>query len=141
MQDFVILGLADCFIKDDENQLQPIKVIEPIPSAAFLPLLQKSPSSYSTIKAFQYQDVMNAIESNTSALGFSSEAQLSSNFEERLEASARTYEHNPDAKTKISIGESIQLDTRSPHKRILNTKRTVNSSDNVKQHSHAMKTL
>lgn len=141
MSGYVVLGLANCFIRNDENQLEPIQVVEPVPSAAFLTLLKRSPSSYSVLKAFQAEDVLRLIESGATSLGFPKEAMLASDFHERLEASIRTYEHKPEAATQLPSGQTIQLDNLSPHKRILNPKRSVKATDNVKQHSHAMKTL
>lgn len=137
MNDFVILGLANCYIRNEDNQLEPIQVIEPVPSAAFLTLLHNIPSSYSILKAFHSNEVTAAIAENTSVLGFPDEAKLATDFEERLDASIKTYEHNPDATGKLKIGQSIKLSNPSTHKRILNPKRTVKTSDNVKQHSHA----
>ena len=141
MNKFVILGLANCYIRNDENQLQPIQVIEPVPSSAFLSLLHQIPSSYTILKAFNYEDVINALANNMLDLEFPTEAKLAADFEERLEATARTYQHNPDAATRLPVGKSIELSIPSSHKRILNPKRSVKATDNVKQHSHATKTL
>ncbi|MEL7009608.1 MAG: hypothetical protein AAGM29_13500, partial [Cyanobacteria bacterium J06588_4] len=43
--DYCVLGLATCFVRD-EGEIEQLKVLEPIPSAALEALLKGVPTSY-----------------------------------------------------------------------------------------------
>ena len=43
--DYVVIGLANCFIKEDAD-LHPVKIAEPIPSAALEAIAKGIPTSY-----------------------------------------------------------------------------------------------
>jgi hypothetical protein len=42
---YIVLGLANCFLKQ-EGKLQPVQLIEPIPSAALEAIVKGIPTSY-----------------------------------------------------------------------------------------------
>ena len=138
--DFVVLGLAHCFIRDEENQLVPVQVVEPIPSASFLTLVQDIPSSYSRLVACHAQQVIDA-EGNVSVPDvFPTEARLAQDFNERLEAAARTFQHHPEAQI-WQVGQSEALHQKTTQKRVLNASHQVSEQDNVKQHPLTHTTL
>ena len=138
--DYVILGLANCFVRDEENQLQPIQVIEPVPSASFLTLIQKIPSSYSQLVACNVSNILTENGQVSVPDIFPEDAKLSQNFSERLMAAARTFQHHPEAKV-WDLGQVESLTISNPSKRVLNAKNTVSEQDNVKQHPLTHKTL
>ena len=138
--DFVVLGLAHCFVRDEENQLIPIQVIEPIPSASFLTLVQKIPSSYSQLVACSMAQVLGEDQSISVPDVFPPEAKLAQDFNERLLAAARTFQHKPEAKI-WEIGHSESLTLNSQNKRVLNATNQVSEQDNVKQHPLTHTTL
>ena len=138
--DFVVLGLAHCFVRDEESQLKPIQVVEPIPSAAFLTLLQHIPSSYSRLVACDVTEVLGDDGRVTLPDSFPAEASLAQDFEERAMAAARTFLHHPEAKV-WQLGQSEQLEVTQQHKRVLNALNTVSEQDNVKQHPLTHTTL
>ncbi|MGC8711919.1 MAG: hypothetical protein ACP5RH_05955, partial [Leptodesmis sp.] len=43
--DYVVLGLATCFIKED-GEVHAVKIVEPIPSAALEAIVKGIPTSY-----------------------------------------------------------------------------------------------
>jgi hypothetical protein len=49
-EDYVVLGLATCFIKED-GEVHQVKVVEPIPSAALEAILKGIPTSYAQATA------------------------------------------------------------------------------------------
>ena len=138
--DFVVLGLAHCFMRDEENQLVPVQVIEPIPSASFLTLVQDIPSSYSRLVACNATQVLDT-DGNVSVPDvFPKEAKLAQDFNERLEAAARTFQHHPEAKI-WQVGQPEALNQKSSQKRVLNATNNVSEQDNVKQHPLTHTTL
>ena len=130
--DFVILGLASCWRRDEDNLLTEIKMIEPIPSAAFLTLVQGVPSSFEWVTAVDPNPLLNGQRPQ----GFPSEAIIPQDFQERLLAAARTFQHQPIAKTKLQIGEVLNIQHPTKDKRIINHTHVVNDEDNIKQHQN-----
>ena len=45
--DYLVLGLATCFVKD-EGEVHEVAVVEPIPSAALEAIVKGIPTSYQT---------------------------------------------------------------------------------------------
>lgn len=138
--DYVILGSAQCFFRNEENKLVEQNVVEPIPSATFLCLIQDVPSSYSHLAACQVSTVLNDSGELNRPSNFPADAILCADFNERLLAAARTYEHNPAAKV-WQTGQGGELRQKSPHKRVLNATNKVSEQDNVKQHPLTHTTL
>ncbi|MCM1982347.1 hypothetical protein [Lyngbya confervoides] len=138
---FVVLGLAHCFTRSQDNQLTPIQVVEPIPSSTLESLFLDIPSSYSLIRAFTVQQICDDQGHCVVPEGFPDEVQLAPNFHERLLAAARTYDHNPQAKDRLPLNQSKVIECSNPPQRILNATHQVKDSDNVKQHPLTHTTL
>ena len=140
--DYIVLGVANCFIKSDGEVLQ-VKVAEPIPSAALEAIFKLIPTSYELAYATALGDVLDPENmAQLPANIFSSEVQVCSEFLERAIAAARTYKTRPEAQRFISIGDTYSdFNFSLEKKRILNAERVVTAEDNVKQHSHTHKVL
>ncbi len=138
--DYCVFGLATCFLRQD-GEIEQVKIIEPIPSAALEAILKGIPTSYELACAKTlgeiFQDETPQIPSE-----FPAETQLCDRFEERVIAAARTYKVRPEAKKHIPIGALKQdFNYSLEKKRVLNTVNFVSTEDNVKQHSHTHKVL
>lgn len=139
-EDYVVVGLATCFVKQ-EGKLQPIKVIEPIPSAALEAILKGIPTSYEAAMGTTYGAVL-ADETPQRPANFPAEGQFCDEFVERLRATARSYASRPVATEHIPVGElKTDFNFSTERKRMLNAERVVSTEDNVKQHSHTHKVL
>jgi hypothetical protein len=138
--DYILLGLSTCFIRQ-EGETKPVKIVEPIPSAALEALMKGIPTSYE----MAYATTIGAILEGDSAKipdRFPQEAQLCDEFAFRAIAASRTYKSRPEAQSHIPLdsqydGFNYSLD----RKRILNSDRVVTAEDNVKQHSHTHQVL
>ncbi|XFA73256.1 hypothetical protein RYO59_001495 [Thermosynechococcaceae cyanobacterium Okahandja] len=135
---YVILGLAQCFVQV-EGKLQPVEIIEPIPSAALEALLHGLPTSYRYAKALTYTQ---AIDTAAVLPQFPSTAHLCDDYSERLAATARTYIARPQSTAHIPLGETYDgFNTSTERKRVLNSERMVTAADNVKQHAYTHQVL
>lgn len=138
--DYVVLGLATCFIREDAD-IHPVKVVEPIPSAALETILKGIETSYE----FAHATTLGAIFEQDSIKipnEFPPEAQLCDEFNDRVIATARTYRSNSGSTTYISVGTTYrELNYSVARKRLLNSERIVKTEDNVKQHEYTHKTL
>ena len=135
--DYVVLGLATCFIREDSD-IHPVKIIEPIPSAALEAIFKGITTSYQFAHAITLGDIIGG---DTVALPdvFPSDAQLCDDFHDRLLAAARTYRNHAET---IPLGTTYQKFNYSlERKRLLNSERIVKTEDNVKQHEYTHKTL
>jgi len=119
--DYCVLGLATCFIRDEEEIL-PIQVIEPIPSFALSALLQGTPTSYERVCAKSLEDILNRNKEE-----FPPEAQFCPAFGERTITAARTYKQDTQVKSLLPIG-TLKTDFNLS----LERKRVLNSQDFVK---------
>lgn len=140
MDNYVVLGLAVCFVRD-ETEIEQVRIIEPIPSSALEALLKGIPTSYefayaTTVgelfagDAFQIPDV------------FPADAQLGNDLLERIIASARTYQKRPEATQHIAVGTVYrELNHSLERKRVLGGDRVVSVEDNVKQHQYTHEVL
>jgi hypothetical protein len=137
---YVVLGLATCFVKQD-GKLQPVKIAEPIPSAALEALLKGIPTSYEWAIATTFGALL---PQNTPTLppGFPAGTQFCDDFEERLQATARSYASRPVAQTHIALGQQKNdFNFSTERKRTLNSERIVSTEDNVKQHAYTHQVL
>jgi len=140
VDNYIVVGLATCFIKQ-EGKLHPVKLVEPIPSAALEAIVKGIPTSYETAVATTLGAVL---EGNTPQLPaeFPAEAQFCDNFVDRLFSTARTYAARPVAQSHIPIGQvRADFNYSTERKRVLNSERIVKTEDNIKQHSHTHKVL
>ncbi len=139
-EDYVVLGLATCFLKQD-GEVHEITVIEPIPSAALEAVLKGIPTSYSQAIATTVGAVLQA-DSLRLPIGFPANAQFCDEFQFRLAAAARTYKVRPTAQALIPVGTTkTDFNFSTERKRVLNSQRMVRTEDNVKQHEYTHKVL
>ena len=138
--DYVALGLATCFIKED-NEVHQVKVVEAIPSAALEAIVKGIPTSYQMACGTTLGAVLDG-ETLQLPADFPADAQFSDEFSFRAIAAARTYKIRPQAQSHIPLGTVRQdFNYSLERKRLLNSARIVNTEDNVKQHSHTHKVL
>ncbi|MBW4476521.1 MAG: hypothetical protein KME54_06535 [Tolypothrix brevis GSE-NOS-MK-07-07A] len=138
--DYIAIGLATCFIKED-GEVHEVEVIEPIPSAALEAIFKGIPTSY---KLARGTTLASVLDGDTLSLpdGFPANAQFGEEFVARAFAAARTYKRREVAKSLIPLGTTYtEFKYSTERKRVLNAKRVVNKEDNVKQHSHTHKVL
>lgn len=138
--DYVVIGLATCFIKDEDG-VHSVQVAEPIPSAALEAIVKGIPTSYQTAYATTIGAVLPNDQPQLPA-EFPSQTQFCDEFAFRTIAAARTYKTRPDAQAHIPVGTTRQdWNFSIDRKRVLNSERIVKAEDNVKQHSHTHKVL
>jgi len=139
-EDYIVIGLATCFFKED-GEVHQIEVIEPIPSAALEALLKGIPTSYKLAWATTLGSILPG-EQPVLPEGFPESAQFGDEFVLRAFAAARTYKRRESAKSLIPLGTTYtNLKYSTERKRVLNAGRVVTKEDNVKQHSHTHKVL
>lgn len=138
--DYVVVGLATCFIKE-EGEVHQVKVAEPIPSAALEAILKGIPTSYELACATTLGAVL--VEGEPQMLAsFPAEAQFCDEFANRAIAAARTYKTRPVATEHIPQGTTRQdFNFSLERKRILNSERIIKNEDNVKQHAYTHQVL
>ena len=138
--DYLIIGLATCFIKED-GEVHQVEVIEPIPSAALEVILKGIPTSYKLAYATTIGD---ALSTNVQLFShaFPNNAKLGEEFQQRAVAATRTYKRKESIPKLIPIGTKYtKLNYSTERKRILNQSRFVTRDDNIKQHPNTHKTL
>lgn len=138
--DYIVMGLATCFIKSD-GEVHQVEVVEPIPSAALEALLKGVPTSYKLARATTLASVLDG-ETPLLPDGFPESAQFGDEFVSRVFAAARTYKRRETSKSLIPLGTTYtDLKYSIERKRVLNASRVVTKEDNIKQHSHTHKVL
>lgn len=139
-EDYVVVGLATCFVKQD-GKLKPVKIIEPIPSAALEAILKGIPTSYEMALATTFGALL-ANDTPQLPPGFPPEAQFCDDFDSRLAATARSYSSRPAAQSHIPLGQAkTDFNFSTERKRTLNSERIVSTDDNVKQHAYTHQVL
>lgn len=134
-QSYLVLGLAHCFWKE-ESGLSELQIVEPIPTATLIPLLQGIATSYAVLRATTLGEALQVIEQHFPT------AQPCQDFWERAIAAARTYHRDAQATTHIPLGqERRDMNFNLERKRILNSRRSVRDSDNIRQHPYTHKQL
>lgn len=138
--DYIVVGLATCFIKED-GEVHEVKIVEPIPSAALEAIIKGIPTSYNKALATNLGAILDG-ENPQIPDGFPSDAQFSDEFEFRTIAAARTYKTRPQAQEHIPLGTiRDNFNYSVERKRVLNSARIVKTEDNVKQHEYTHKVL
>ncbi|MBF2004272.1 MAG: hypothetical protein IGS49_02025 [Chlorogloeopsis fritschii C42_A2020_084] len=138
--DYIVIGLATCFIKED-GEVHQVEVIEPIPSAALEAIVKGIPTSYKFACATTLGSILDG-ETLKKPANFPQTAQFCDEFAQRAIAAARTYKRSATAKSLIALGTTYtDLNYSTERKRVLNATRVVSKEDNVKQHSHTHKVL
>lgn len=134
---YVVVGLATCYLRHEGETLE-IQVLEPIPSSYLQSVLQGIPTSYTAI--------CGATLAQAQALDLpeiaADPAQPCADFEERLQATARTYQSRPEAINLVPVGTvKRDLNHSTERKRVLNSQRKISKNDNVKQHKYTHEVL
>jgi hypothetical protein len=138
--DYLLLGLATCFIKQD-SEVFAVKIAEPIPSAALEALLKGISTSYERATATTLGVVL-ADGTVTLPADFPPETQLCDDFADRAIAAARTYKSRPEAQAHVPLGMTkSDFNYSTERKRVLNSERLVKTEDNVKQHAYTHQVL
>lgn len=138
--DYVAIGLAACFIKQD-GEVHQVQVAEPIPSAALEALIKGIPTSFQLATGTTLGAL---IEGQTVQLpaDFPPDTQLCDDFAERVTAAARTYKRREVAQVLIPPGTSkTDFNFSTDRKRVLNSERIIKTEDNVKQHAYTHQVL
>lgn len=138
--DYLVVGLSTCFIRED-GEVHQVTVAEPIPSAALEAVMKGIPTSYQKAIGTTLGTVIDG-ETLHLPEAFSSDVQFCDDFQERAIAAARTYRSRPSAQSFIPIG-TVRDDFNHSleRKRILNSERIIKTEDNVKQHAYTHKVL
>ncbi len=140
-EDYCVLGLATCFIRED-GEVHQLKIAEPIPSAALEAIIKEIPTSYELACAISLSELFNGGDTVQLPAEFPPEAKLCDRFQERVAAATRTYKVRPEAKEHIPLGTSKQdFNYSVERKRVLNNVNVVRAEDNIKQHSHTHQVL
>lgn len=138
--DYVVVGVATCFIRTD-GDVEPIQILEPIPSAALETLLRGTPTSYESILVTTLGDIWDGTQPKRLAQ-VADTVQFCEDFGARAIAATRTYKTHPAAQTHIPAGTPLrELNYSLERKRLLNADRFVKVEDNVKQHAHTHQVL
>ncbi|ELR97294.1 hypothetical protein [Gloeocapsa sp. PCC 73106] len=138
--DYCVLGLATCFLKED-GEFHQVQIVEPIPSAALEAILKGIPTSYQLACAKLVKDIIQDDQVQIPP-EFPESAQIGDDFLERMIATIRTYKSRPTAQAYIPL-DTVRDDFNYSleRKRVLNTVNIVRNEDNVKQHPHTHKQL
>jgi hypothetical protein len=140
IEDYLVVGLAACFIKDDDGVHQ-VMVAEPIPSAALEAIVKGIATSYQLACGTTLGAVLVGDQPQLPA-SFPADAQFCDEFAFRAIAATRTYKSRPVAQAHIAQGTIRQdFNFSTERKRVLNSERIVKTEDNVKQHAHTHKVL
>ncbi|MBD2626805.1 hypothetical protein [Trichormus variabilis] len=138
--DYIVIGLATCFYKDD-GEVHQIEVMEPIPSAALEAILKGIPTSYKLAYATTLGSILDG-DTLVMPNGMPESAQFGDEFVLRAFSAARTYKRRQSAQLFIPVGATkTDFNYSTERKRVLNAARVVSKEDNVKQHSHTHKVL
>jgi hypothetical protein len=139
-EDYIVVGLATCFIRED-GEINQVKVIEPIPSAALEAIMKGVPTSYQIACATTLGEVLDGEVVKMPAI-FGADTQISEEFASRAIAAVRTYRRRPEATSLIPVGTTYEKFNYSlERKRVLNAENIVSKEDNVKQHAYTHQVL
>jgi hypothetical protein len=139
--DYVVLGLATCFIKKD-GEVQELELVEPIPSAALETIIQGIPTSYRTAIALPISTVLTKAAAAQLPDPFPATANWCADWQQRTIAATRTYKSRPTAQQHIPLGgQRADFNYSTERKRVLNANSVVRPEDNVKQHAYTHQVL
>jgi hypothetical protein len=140
--EYVVIGVATCFQKDDEGRLQEVLVAEPIPATDLDCLAQGiRTTSYQMLYAATYAEVVQQEQPALPSDIFLT-AVPGSDFVFRTQAATRTYRAKPEFRHiplhEICTPEKgvFRLKYSPEPRRIINALEKVSDTDNIKQHSH-----
>lgn len=139
-EDYLVVGLATCFIKED-GEVHEVKIIEPIPSAALEAILKGIPTSYQMAVSTTVGAVLDG-ETPQKPAQFPADAQFCDEFSFRTIAATRTYKSRTSAQSHLPLGTvRDDFNYSLERKRVLNSHRIIKAEDNVKQHEYTHKVL
>lgn len=138
--DYVVIGLAVCFIKD-EGEVHQVRVAEPIPSSALETLFKGIATSYEQACATTLGAILSGDTPQLPA-PFPPETQFCDDFVERTLAATRTYKSHSASQALIAQGTTkTDFNFSTERKRVLNSERLIKTEDNVKQHAYTHQVL
>jgi hypothetical protein len=139
-EDYCVLGVATCFIRED-GAVRQVKILEPIPSAALEAIVRGIPTSYEVAGAKTLGEIFVA-DTVRIPSEFSDDVHLCDRFLERAFATARTYKSRLEAQQYIPVGTvKSDFNYSIAQKRVLNSDNIVRAEDNVKQHEYTHQVL
>ena len=141
--EYLVLGIATCFKRNEAGRLEELLVAEPVPAAELDCLYSAArTSSYQLLYATTYAELVrdgapvlpvDVVPANTVP---------GQAFVERARAAVRSYRTKPNFK-HLAVGDTVSPDSGpfslkySPEpKRILDVDYQPSDADNVKQHAH-----
>ena len=141
--EYVVLGVATCFQRNEEGRLEEVMVAEPIPAAELDCLRSTARStSYQLLYATTFAEI---VQGGTPLLPEDVVPERTfpcKDFVERAQAAARSYRSKPKFR-HLAIGEvstnsskEFPLNYSCEPKRILDVIYTPSDEDNVKQHAY-----
>ncbi len=146
--EYVVIGVATCFQRNDEGRLDEVLVAEPVPAADLDSLAQGvRPTSYRLLYATTYAEIVQAGRPVLPQDVISADVVAAEHFVERVQAATRTYRTKPEFR-HIPLHEIctpdqgvIKLNHSVEPRRIINTVIEVSDADNIKQHAHTHQEL
>lgn len=139
--DYVVVGLATCFVKD-EGEVHQLTVLEPVPSAYLEALFKGVPTSYQSLHATTLGSILDGGTPKMLPEVLSNSPQFSQDFTDRAFAAARTYKSREVAQSLLPAGTATtEINYSTERKRVINGKNVVTAEDNVKQHQYTHMTL
>ncbi len=146
--EYVVLGVATCFQREEDGRLNEILVAEPV-SAADLDCLAREvrSTSYLLLYATTYAELVQNDQPTLPRDIIPEEVYLGDQFVQRVQAATRTYRAKPEFRhiplhqTCTPTTGVFKLNHNPEPRRILNTVHEVSDADNVKQHPHTHKSL
>jgi hypothetical protein len=146
--EYVVLGVATCFQRDEDGRLSEVLVAEPVPAAELDCLAKEVRStSYSLLYATTYAEIVQEDWPILPQDILPQGVRVGENFVRRVQAATRTYRAKPEFR-HIPLHEICTPDQgvftlkHNPEpRRIINTATEVSDADNIKQHPHTHKDL
>ncbi len=140
LEDYVPVGVATCFVKED-GDVNEITVLEPIPTSALDILLAGVTTSYQKAYGVKLGDILDGETVKRSPL-FPEDAMFCQDFAFRAISAARTFQRKPELCKLIPVGMTYEgFNFSTERKRVLNAKKMVSADDNVKQHAYTHQVL
>lgn len=134
---YLVVGLATCYLRHEGETIE-LQVLEPIPSAYLQSVLQGVPTSYTAICGTTIDQALALDLPEIAA----DPAQPCADFEERVQAAARTFQSRPEAVNLVPVGTiHREVNHSTEKKRVLNSQRKISKNDNVKQHKYTHEIL
>ena len=141
--EYLVLGVASCFTRNEEGRLEEILVAEPVPAAELDCLHRASrTTSYQLLYATTYAEL---IQGDTPLLPqdiVPAGTLACKDFVERAQAATRSYRAKPDFK-HLAVGtiatttsSDFPLKFSKEPKRVLDVDYEPSDEDNVKQHAY-----